>query len=239
MQHTHKVICEIPVAGIERLTTIDFPGHLAAVIFTRGCPWKCRYCHNSDLRTEDYAGSMNLEKVEEFLESRRGFIEGLVVSGGEPTMHVSLPDFLHVIRRKGYKTALHTNGFNPGMIKTILHDRLVDYIAMDVKAPPQIYDDITGVAGTCLPVSKSIHTIVTSGVPYEFRTTYHPFLLSEDKLLDTMRAIHSCGGTRYYIQQFRKEGVKDCELIEGFDEVVIPHSAITLGEQLFDEFGIR
>lgn len=239
MQQTHKVICEIPVAGIERLTTIDFPGYLAAVFFTRGCPWKCRYCHNSGLRTENYAGSMNLAEIEKFLDSRKGYLEGIVVSGGEPTMHVSLPDFLQIIREKGYKTALHTNGYYPDMLNTIIHGQLVDYIAMDVKAPPQIYDTITGVAGSCLPVSKSIRTIVSSGVLYEFRTTYHPLLISENDLLNAMKAIQSCGGKKYYLQRFRKDGVNDRELLDSCDEITIPPSAIALGEKLFDEFGIR
>jgi len=234
-----KSICDIPVAGIQKMTTIDFPGHLAAVIFTRGCPWKCRYCHNSELRDYSMDNSIPWDSIKSLLESRAGYLDGIVISGGEPTLHSSLPELLTFIRGIGYETAIHTNGFYPDMLQLIIKESLVDYVAMDVKGPPRAYDRITRCRETSLPVSKSIKTIISSGIEYEFRTTYHPAILSEEELLKTMRAIFSAGGKRYYLQQFQKEGVCDEELVNGYDVVSLPESAVKLGQKLFPEFGTR
>ena len=234
-----KTICDIPVAGIQKMTTIDFPGHLAAVIFTQGCPWKCRYCHNPELRKRSMENSIPWDSIESMLESRTGYLDGIVISGGEPTIHPSLPELLTFIREIGYKTAIHTNGFYPNMLQLIIKESLVDYVAMDVKGPPRAYDRITQCRETCFPVSKSINIIISSGIEYEFRTTYHPAVLSEEELLDTIKAIFSAGGKRYYLQQFQKEGVCDEELVNGYDVVSLPESAVKLGQKLFPEFGTR
>ena len=121
-----KVIDKIPVAGIQKLTSIDFPDHIAAVLFTSGCPWKCRYCHNPDLRSFSSKYYIPWNSVENFLKSRKGYLDGIVVSGGEPTFHSSLPKFLKYIREIGYKTAIHTNGLYPHMLQMIIKKGLVD-----------------------------------------------------------------------------------------------------------------
>lgn len=234
-----KTICDIPVAGIQKMTTIDFPGHLAAVIFTQGCPWKCLYCHNPELRNYSMENSTPWDSIVSLLESRSGYLDGIVISGGEPTLHSSLPELLTFIREIGYKTAIHTNGFYPDMLRLIIKEGLVDYVAMDVKGPPRAYDRITQCKGTCFPVSKSIRIIASSDVEHEFRTTYHPAVLSEEELLETMKAIFSAGGKRYYLQQFQKEGVRDEELVKNYGVISFPESAVILGKKLFPEFGTR
>ncbi len=234
-----KTIYNIPVVGIQKLTTIDFPGHIAAVLFTSGCPWKCRYCHNPELRNFSKENQITLNTIEDFLKSREGYLDGVVISGGEPTLHSSLPEILSFIKKTGYKTAIHTNGFYPDMLRLIIQNGLVDFVAMDVKGTPRAYDRITQCKETCYPVSKSIEIIVSSNIEYEFRTTYHPFVLSEEELLDTMRAISCTGCKRYYIQQFQKEGVRDKELVNNYEIVSIPESAVKLGQKLFPEFGTR
>ena len=223
-----KVISDIPVDGIHKMTTIDFPGCLAAVIFTRGCPWKCRYCHNPKLREYSTENSLSWDVISDFLKSRKGYLDGIVFSGGEPTMHKSLPEFLSLVREMGYKTAIHTNGFYPDMIRTIIKKGLVDYIAMDVKAPPRAYDRITLSSGSCFPVSKSIKLIISSGIDYEFRTTFHPLLLTENELIELMKSLFRIGVKRFYLQRFQKEGVRDDELINDFDICMIPDRAIFL-----------
>lgn len=228
----------VPVSGIVRMTAIDFPNHLAAVLFTSGCSLRCRYCHNPELRAMAPDHALNPDAIEAFLAERRGYLDGIVVSGGEPTIHRGLPDFMEYLRSFGYLTALHTNGMHPDVLSSLLRRHLVDYVAMDVKAPPREYDRVTGTSGTSFPVSRSIDLIVGSGVPHEFRTTYHPALLTEEQLLRTMQAVVHARGQRYYLQIFRKDGVNDAELV-GFGDVMLPESAIEFGKTHFPEFGVR
>ncbi|MFC1551940.1 anaerobic ribonucleoside-triphosphate reductase activating protein [Candidatus Latescibacterota bacterium] len=234
-----KITTGISIAGVQKLTTIDFPNHIAAVLFTGGCPWSCRYCHNSSLRYENSTPAVDPDSLHDFLDRRKGYLDGIVVSGGEPTLHDSLPELLTYIREFGYNTAIHTNGFYPNMLKKIIDDGLVDYIALDIKGPPRAYDRITQCSNTCFPVSKSIQMTVASGIDYEFRTTYHHSLLSEEELLDTMRAISYAGCNKYFIQKFHTDGVEDEELACGCEICSIPDSAVTLGQELFEVFEVR
>ncbi len=228
---------DIPVAGIQPMTTIDFPGRLAAVIFTRGCPWNCRYCHNSSLRQGNE--SLSREEIETFFRERAGFLEGAVVSGGEPMLHRGLPELLTWLRGMGYATAVHTNGRYPGMLMAILKRGLADYIAMDIKAPPSIYDRVTGASNTCIEVSRSIQIILDSGVDYEFRTTWHPLILSERELLDTLRAASLVGVKRFFLQRFRNAGVEDPELSRGPECDFIPPQIVEEAKRLFPVFEVR
>ncbi len=239
MARTTDIQCQVPIAGIQPLTTIDFPGTVAAVFFTRGCPWQCRYCHNPALRECGFDESLPMESALEFLEKRTGFIEGIVVSGGEPLMHDSLPALLSLIRSRRLKTAIHTNGYYPRMLGKILARGLVDYVAMDVKAPPRVYDRVTGGLNTGFAVAKSIETIVSSGIDYEFRTTYHPVVLSERELFDTVHAVSAVGARRYYLQQFRSRGVADDGLLQNGDIIPIPEHVVREAERLFEVFGVR
>ena len=230
----------VPVMGIQKLTTIDYPGHLAAVLFVGGCPWNCRYCHNTSLRGEPSPDdTVPVDELRSFLADRQGFLEGIVVSGGEPTANEGLPDLLRLIREFGYRVALHTNGYYPEMLKRVVHDRLADYIAMDVKGPARAYDRITRVTNSCVPVAKSIDIIASSGIEHEFRTTYHPSLLSEAELLEIMIAIARKSASRFFIQLFRTDGVEDEELVAGGDIITVPAVAVMRGEKLFHEFGVR
>ena len=234
-----KVICEIPVAGIQPITTIDFPGKIAAVLFTQGCPWECRYCHNPALG--DMAGDhlVSCEEIETFLRNRVHFLDGIVISGGEPTLHAALPEFLASIKDLGYATAIHTNGYYPERLRRILKKGLTDYVAMDVKAPPRVYDRITGVADSTIEVARSIDLVMASGIEYEFRTTYHPALLTEDELLEIVRVMTGIGVKRYYIQRFRNVGVCDPELSDTGDVIEIPDTVIREAEKCIPEFGVR
>lgn len=237
MATENKPFHDIPVAGIEPMTTIDFPDRIAAVLFTRGCRWNCRYCQNSELRV---AGeTIPWDRIEAFLDERTGFIEGVVVSGGEPTLHQSLPDLLMWIREKGFAAAIHTNGSNPAMLLHIIRKGLADYIAMDIKAPPKAYDRVTRYENTCIEVSRSINIILNSGVEHEFRTTWHPSVLSESELLDTIRTVSRIGVKRYYLQRFREKGVCDPELTGNGKCDIIPPFAVSEARRLFPVFDVR
>ncbi|MCE5248880.1 anaerobic ribonucleoside-triphosphate reductase activating protein [bacterium] len=239
MEAPQYTLSDVPVAGIEPMTTIDFPGRMAAVFFTQGCPWNCRYCHNPSCRVHDFPVSFERPHIESFLIERSDFLDGVVISGGEPTIHPALPDFLEWIRDIGYLTALHTNGYNPEMLRYLLKHELLDYVAMDVKGSPATYDRITRAQNSCVKASWSISAIVSSGIQYEFRTTWHPLLMTEKELLDTVRAVYSAGGRRYFIQRSRAQGVRDDELVRFGDVIDVPEKVVKEARKLFDEFEVR
>ena len=168
------------IGGLERFTLTDFPGTPAAVIFTRGCNFRCPYCHNGSLLTSKPGSddALSEERVLSFLESRRGRLSGVVVSGGEPTIQPDLPQFLTLIREMRFAVKLDTNGSRPKMIETVVSEGLVDYIAMDVKAPPELYPKLSGVPADTDAVMRSISLIASSGLPHLFRTTVPPGLLT-------------------------------------------------------------
>lgn len=239
MNTVQQAVSDMPIAGIQAMTTIDFPGKIASVFFTRGCPWLCRYCHNPELRNGDPKDIIPFAEIEDFLRKRADFLEGIVISGGEPTLHSSLPDFLQWIRDFGYSTCLHTNGCSPRILTRILKKKLVDYIAMDVKAPPAAYDRVTGMGNTGIEAARSIELILSSGIEYEFRTTYHPDILSVEELLDIIHAVYSAGARRYFLQRFKSQGVKDRELVKRGEISFFPENVVKEAERLFDVFEVR
>jgi len=170
------------IGGLQKLSLIDFPGRPAAVVFTRGCNFRCPYCHNPELISSHSADNdIHPKEFFAFLEKRRGLLEGVVVTGGEPTLHDDLPDFMRRIKGLGFAVKLDSNGSNPMMLQKIIDDRLVDYIAMDVKAPFEKYDRVAGVAVNINAIRASIDIIRNSGLPHQFRTTLaRPLLDRQD-----------------------------------------------------------
>jgi len=170
------------IGGLQKLSLIDFPGRPAAVVFTRGCNFRCPYCHNPELISSHSAGNdIHPRDFFAFLEKRRGLLEGVVVTGGEPTLHDDLPDFMRRIKGLDFAVKLDSNGSNPAMLQKIIDDRLVDYIAMDVKAPFEKYNQIIGVGVDIDAIRTSIAIIRNSGLPHQFRTTLaRPLLDRQD-----------------------------------------------------------
>lgn len=166
--------------GLIKFTLIDFPGRPAAVIFTQGCNFRCRYCHNPELVYPHlFTAPVPSEEITAFLKRRQGTLEGVVVSGGEPTLHDDLPDFLAEIKKLGYKTKLDTNGTRPDMLEELVAKKLVDFIAMDLKAPLAKYALITGIETNPEIITRSMDIIRQSGLEYEFRTTYDKEVLTD------------------------------------------------------------
>lgn len=162
----------VRIGGFQPLSLIDFPGLTSAVVFTQGCPWRCFYCHNSELvYPSRFAAPIPVATIVQRIELRKHLIDGVVVSGGEPTMHAGLPELLSTFRLMGLRTKLDTNGMFPGRLKTILEAGLVDFVAMDIKTRRVHYQAATGVGGTESAVDTSIGLILRSGVDHEFRTT--------------------------------------------------------------------
>ncbi len=206
----------IPIAGVQPFTTIDFPGVLSCVVFTQGCPWKCRYCQNIELQafSPQSKSQMSWTDLLKFLRSRRSFLDAVVVSGGEPTAHKQLAEAFSEIRSLGYKTGLHTAGIYPDRFKSILS--YVDWVGFDLKAPlDDRYDQITQVKNSADAVRKSLDFLLASGVPAQFRCTYHPLLLN-DKALSDLRELLLEKGIRspLVLQDFRSQGCRDLELNE-------------------------
>ena len=204
---------DICVAGITPFTTIDFPGRLAGVFYLQGCPWRCRYCYNSEFWPRPPSGQkIPLEKILHFLDSRRGQLDGIVFSGGEPTIHERLPVWIKAVKSMGFEIGLHTGGMVPERLDQILP--LCDWVGLDIKAPFSAYAKVTQVAGSGDAVRRSVELVLGSGVPYEFRTTFHPAVLSEDDILEMARKLVSMGCQHYTLQMFHADHCPDKELRE-------------------------
>lgn len=185
--------------GLLKFTLIDFPGRPAAVVFTQGCNFRCRYCHNPELVYPHlFTEPVAEEEIEAFLQRRKGTLEGVVVSGGEPTLHDDLPQLLAHLKELGYATKLDTNGTRPEMLKKLLADKLLDFIAMDLKAPLEKYALITGVEFNPAVLRESMDLIRQSGLGYEFRTTYDKEVLGD---VDIAAISQSVNGQHYRVQE--------------------------------------
>jgi len=189
------------IAGLQKNSLVDYPEKLAAVVFTQGCNMNCGYCHNRCLIGYEKNGGISEGDVFAFLERRRGLLDAVVISGGEPTLQRDLPQFIRRAREMGFLVKLDTNGTNPELLEDLVEQRMLDYVAMDVKAPFCKYRQVC-----CSPVNtekleRSIGILRRGGVEYEFRTTYTPELDQED-LLDIAKSIR--GAKRYVVQQYRE-----------------------------------
>ncbi|RLI85575.1 MAG: anaerobic ribonucleoside-triphosphate reductase activating protein [Candidatus Altiarchaeales archaeon] len=186
------------IGGLQKLSLIDYPGRLSCIIFTIGCNFRCSYCYNPSL-VEGTCGRIPQKEIFSFLRKRKGLLDGVIITGGEPTIHNDLPDFIQRIKKMGFLVGLETNGTNPRMIKKLISKRLIDYIAMDVKAPLKKYKEIVNVEVDLDKIKESIDVIMNSGIEYEFRTTCYP-LLTKDDFIKIFKLIK--GAKKYGIQQF-------------------------------------
>jgi pyruvate formate lyase activating enzyme len=194
------------VGGLVPFTTIDSPGRLAAVVFTRGCPWRCRYCHNAHLWQGDAAldGDPSWVDVLDLIETRRGLLDAVVFSGGEPTAQAGLASACEAVRDRGFEVGLHTGGAFPQGLAAVLP--LVDWVGFDVKAPFDEYERTTRVPGSGDQARESLNLLLSSGVPFEVRTTVHSTLLEPDFLRALAREIDALGVPGWVLQPFREEG---------------------------------
>jgi pyruvate formate lyase activating enzyme len=189
------------IGGLQKVSLIDYPGRISAVVFTQGCNFRCPYCHNPDLVPPDPPGALLPgEEVLAFLEKRRGRLDGVVLTGGEPTVQTGLTDFLEAVRAMGYPVKLDTNGSNPAVLERLLGRGLLDYVAMDLKAPEEKYGLFTGPAVPFSRIGETMNLLRFSGVPFEFRTTVAPSLLSEGDLRAILDLL--APADRFVLQRF-------------------------------------
>lgn len=186
------------LGGVTPLTSIDFPGQLAAVLYCQGCPWRCRYCHNGHLVEAAAAPSPDWGQALRFLERRRGLLDGVVFSGGEPTAQGALPAAIRAVRDLGFLVGLHTSGSYPRRFAEVLP--LVDWVGLDIKALLPDYPLLTGVPGSGEAAFESLDLLLASGRPHEVRVTVHSALLPEAKLARLMTVLRSHGARRIVLQ---------------------------------------
>lgn len=191
------------IGGIQKLTLLDYPGRVAAAIFTFGCNFRCRFCHNPELVLEQKNKILPIipeQEIFNFLQSRQNLIEGVVITGGEPTIQADLPEFVQKVKALKFLIKIDTNGTNPGMISRLIKEGNVNYWAMDIKAPLEKYEIITGRKTNLEHLEKSIALIKQSGVPYEFRSTLTKELHAKEDVFLMAKLIK--GADQYFLQKF-------------------------------------
>lgn len=184
------------------MSLTDYPGQISAIIFTKGCNFRCPYCYNVSLNAIEAGEESDISETEvlEFLEKRKGKLDAVVITGGEPTLHSSLEGFIAKIKEKGYLVKLDTNGTNPEAIKRIWEKGLIDYIAIDLKGPENKYPQVTGVSVDMDKYKQAIDYVVKSHIPHEFRSTMVPALLNKDDVPLMGEMIRNAD--RWYLQKF-------------------------------------
>ncbi len=197
------------LGGLQKFSLVDYPGKTCAILFTRGCNFRCLYCHNPELvRPEQYTQEIPLEGVLDFLRQRRGLLEAVTITGGEPTLHVDLPVVARAIKEMGFALKLDSNGSRPDALRKLIEAGLVDYVAMDVKAPlrKEKYTRVCGAAISVEPIRESMALLLGGRVAYEFRTTVERALLDEEDLLEIGETIR--GAEKYYLQKLNDFNAK-------------------------------
>ncbi len=191
------------IHGLNKTTLLDYPKHLAALIFLGGCNMRCPFCQNAPLVIAPGTQPViSEEELFSFLNKRRNLLEGVCISGGEPTLYPDLPELLEKIKALGYKIKLDTNGTNPSMMKQLVRDHLIDYIAMDIKNSREKYAITSGTSENFLePVEESVTFLITSPVEYEFRTTIVKELHTAEDILSIGKWLQ--GSKTYYLQSYR------------------------------------
>lgn len=205
-----KLFPSLHVGGFIPLTTLDYPDHLACVIFCQGCAWRCRYCHNSELIPARGLDELSWNSLLEFLERRRGLLEAVVFSGGEPTLQRGLLQAIEQVKAMGYLVGLHSAGINPRLFKQVVNK--VDWVGFDVKALPEDHHKITHVSNSGQANWQSLKYLLESGTAYEVRTTVHWHLITAEQLKCLAERLRSEGVERFVVQLARSQKVLDDKL---------------------------
>ena len=219
----------LPIKGLQKMSLIDYSPYTSCVVFLSGCNFRCGFCHNPELLVEvDKTPTISEEDFFLFLKGREKWLDGVCITGGEPCLYEELPDFIKKIKNMGYKVKLDTNGTNPAMLKKLIDDKLIDYIAMDTKGSLERYDEIAGVKVDKEKIKESVKLIIEGRVDYEFRMTCVPGLVVKDDIDKVGKWLK--GAKKFFIQQFRNKTCLDTrfekvkpfsnEELEGFKEIL-------------------
>lgn len=197
-------MCSIRIGGIEKFSIVDFPNRMAAVVFMQGCPWRCSFCHNAHLQDVNAQTNIVWHKFIDFLKQRKGVLDAVVFSGGEPLVQAGLSDAILEVKELGYDVGLHTGGYLPERFRAVLP--LVDWVGFDVKAPfeEKAYKEITGGAADVTKVCESLRALCESGKNFECRTTCDPRFLNIEDIYAIADSLRNLGVKEYYLQKYRK-----------------------------------
>jgi pyruvate formate lyase activating enzyme len=210
----------LKIVGFSKTSLLDWDGHVVATIYLQGCNWRCLYCHNPDLvPLEPTFDELDFEEIAEYVRGNADFLDGVAISGGEPTIHPDLPILIAKVRDLGMKVKLDTNGSNPDLLEDLLGSGMLDFVAMDIKAPlNEKYREISKVNVDLDAIKRSIRLLMTSDIDHEFRTTVVPFLL-EEKDIESIAA-YIGGARKYALHQFKNDTTleKKMELVPPYPE---------------------
>ena len=200
----------IQIGGLQKLTLIDYPGRISATVFLTGCNFRCPWCYSAEIVLPEKI--KNQPKISEkelfkFLKERKKLIEGVVLCGGEPTTSKDLVSLIEKIKKMGFSVKLDTNGSDPALLKKLIDKKLIDYVAMDIKAPKEKYSEVAGTKIDVKKIQKSIDILKEGKVDYEFRSTIVPTLHTKEDVMEMAKWIR--GAKRYYLQNFRPEKTID------------------------------
>ena len=214
------------IGGLQKLTLIDFPGKLAGTVFLIGCPFRCPFCYNLELvmpelieKHAQRGHPISQKDFFNFLREKKGLLEGVCITGGEPTANSDLPDFCQKIKEMGFLVKLDTDGYDPEMMKKLIDEKLIDYLALDVKAPKEKYGRLIGIENEVFVekivknIQRSVEILKEGKIDYEFRTTVVPTLLEKEDILKIGKWLSSLSPgqklPKYYLQNFRPEKTLD------------------------------
>ncbi|MGM5488767.1 MAG: anaerobic ribonucleoside-triphosphate reductase activating protein [Nanobdellota archaeon] len=214
------------IAGYQKTSLQDFPGKIASIIFTQGCNFSCGYCHNPELIPRNSDRLIDEQEIFDHIIQRRNLLDGIVITGGEPTIQPGLYDFIGKLKKYGLLVKLDTNGSNAPLLGRLIQDNMVDYVAMDYKFPVDEYQIIAGVAGTQINASKEV--LMNSSIPHEFRVTLVENLFTEERLRKIAEELH--GARKICLQRFRNEQVND----SAFSAYRTSTEFVKLARDLFD-----
>ncbi len=241
---TDKPAEELLVGGLTRMTTIDFPDCLSAVVFVKGCPWKCVYCQNEDLQTRELKegdGYVSWAYIDRFLERRKGLIDGVVFSGGEPCVDPALLDAVKRVKEKGYKVGLHTGGIYPRRLRALIP--FLDWVGLDIKAPltdEAAYEKVVRRKGAAAKVRASLKMLLEAGVSLEARTTVHPEYHTEEQIIQLARELSDEGVQTYALQIYRQpRGIPEEDLLERVGSDYPHEETLKILGSLFKKFVYR
>jgi len=224
------------VGGLTPLSTTDYPGELAAVVFCQGCPWHCGYCHNPHLLPARGASQVAWDDVLAFLRRRERLLDAVVFSGGEPLAQRALADAMRMVKHMGFKLGLHTGGAYPVRLAEVLP--LLDWVGFDVKAPFEAYPLITGALDSGVAAQASARLVIESGVAHEFRTTVHPRQLSRHAVRRLAGDLAQSGVRCYALQEFRAQGCPSAALASSTASYLTESFCAGLASK-FESFALR
>ena len=216
------------IGALQKFSLIDFPGKICATIFTQTCNFRCPYCHNPELvNPELFIEPLSQEKIFSFLESRKGKLDGVTITGGEPTLHNDLPEFIRKIKEMNFLVKLDTNGTNPKMLKELFQEKLIDFVAMDIKAPKDIYAKITRNDCKISNIMNSVKIIRENAPDYEFRTTVVNDLLNENDIYQIEKDFGPF--KKYSLQKFHSDKILDLSF----------ENKSTFSDKLFEQIKLK